>query len=74
MEPVFGDLEPSPEACARALYLLGHSRAAEQLRQGLHPDAVRCNFALIEELLDARMDGATWRGIEDALAGRRPAP
>lgn len=64
------DSEPTTiEECAAALYRASYDLARVWLEQGRHPDAVRFAFRMI----DVRFP-STWRAVEDAIAGRAPAP
>ena len=60
-----------------ATYRLAYAYAIDQLRDGLHPDAVRLGLCLVRGYAPGsirRVTGAEWRGLEDALTGRPPSP
>ena len=60
-----------------ATYRLAYAYAIDQMREGLHPDAVRLSLYRVSEYTPGsirRVTGAEWRGLEDALTGRPPSP
>lgn len=76
MRPFLFDDESThtPEACAAALYRSAYRRARQRLRDGLHPDAIRLDFLLMEGVVGVPLGPETWAGIEAALAGLPPSP
>jgi len=68
---------PPEEEIHAATYRLAYAYAIDQLRDGVHPDAVRLTLYLVGVFDPASPDrkvGAEWRGADDALAGRPPSP
>jgi hypothetical protein len=70
------DLRTQEEVHA-ATYRLAYAYAIDQLRDGVHPDAVRLSLFLVSGSgvpPASLLTGAEWRGLEDALTGRPPSP
>jgi hypothetical protein len=55
-------------------YKIAHDYGSKFLRLGMHPDAIRFGWHLVEQVMDDSWDPESWRGLEDALAGRPFAP
>jgi hypothetical protein len=55
-------------------YKIGHDHGRKLLRRGLHPEAIRFGWFLVEEFMGDSWEPESWRGLEDALAGRPFAP
>ena len=62
------------ESAAAALYRMGHSYASGRLKEGIRPDAIRAEMAMMADIAGHPFHAETDRGVEDALAGRPPSP